>query len=117
LPTHEEADCLPNPLGEGLVAEVTDLPTSRVFSDALRLWGGFNAVGMGNAVFDMRSFGTGAPSSVLGNRGDSAGYFAFFGRNPTSVTVGAGANLMIQDSGTRETSRTTWRALTVTPPT
>jgi hypothetical protein len=88
----------PNPLGEGLVAEVTDLPTSRVFSDALRLWGGFNAVGMGNAVFDMRSFGTGAPSSVLGNRGDNAGYFAFFGGNPTSVTVGAGANLMIQDS-------------------
>jgi hypothetical protein len=87
-----------DPLGEGLVAEVTDLPTSRIFSDALRLWGGFDAVGMGNAVFEMRSFGTGAPSTITGNASDNAGYFAFFGGNPTSLTVGAGANLMIQDS-------------------
>ena len=77
---------------------MTDLPTSRVFSDALRLWGGFNAIGMGNAVFEMRSFGTGAPTTITGNGAQNAGYFAFFSGNPTSVTVGGGVNLMIQDA-------------------
>jgi hypothetical protein len=88
----------PDALGGGIVAEVADLPTSRVFSDALRLWGGVSATAIGNAVFEMRSFGTGAPSSVTGNSGTNAGYFAFFGGNPTSLTVGGGASLMIQDS-------------------
>jgi hypothetical protein len=88
----------PNPLGEGLVAEVTDLPTSRVFSDALRMWDGFTAIGMGDAVFEMRSFGYSAPSTITGNGKTNAGYFAFFGGNPDNITVGQGENLMIQDT-------------------
>ena len=88
----------PGPLGEGLVAEVTDVAGSRVFSDDLRLWGGMSALGMGNAVFDMRSFGTGAPMTVRGNGGANSGFFAFFGGNPTSITVGGGENLMLQDT-------------------
>ena len=91
----------PHPQGEGLVAEVSDLPTSRVFSDALRLWDGVTVTGIGDAVFDMRALGTGAPVTITGNGGtggSNAGFFAFFGGNPTDVTVGGGANLMIQDS-------------------
>jgi hypothetical protein len=88
----------PNPMGEGIVAEVTDLPTSRVSTEMLRMWGKLSAVGMGNATFDMRSFGNSAATQITGNGGTNLGYFAIFGGNPDNITVSQGANLMIQDS-------------------
>jgi hypothetical protein len=88
----------PNPLGEGIVAEVTDLPSSRVSTESLNLWGSFSVDHIGDARFDMRSFGTSGSSSIIGNGSTNAGYFAFFGGNPSDITVGGGANLMIQDT-------------------
>jgi hypothetical protein len=87
-------------MGQPLVAEVSDLATSRVFSDNLRLWGGMDSLDIGNAVFEMRSFGMGqssTTSSITGNNGSNKGYFAFFGGNPWDITIGRGMNLMVQD--------------------
>ena len=89
---------LSNPLGEGVVAEITDLPTSRVSTDMFRVNGAMNSIGIGNAAFDMKSFSQGGGGTIMGNNGQNSGYFSFFGGNPTNLTIGDGVNLMIQDT-------------------
>ena len=96
------------PAGEGMIVEVTDSPSSRIYSDTLRLvapenslGGSFSSLGIGDAVFEMRGFANSKQSSIIGNNatsGRNRGYFGYFGGNPVNLTVGGGVNLTLQDT-------------------
>ncbi len=89
------------PVG-AITADVVDQPGSRIIQEASQMWSRATVEvnGIGNAAFEARGVMFMAPGQrFVGNGSSSAtGYYAIFGGFTSFMTVGAGMNLMVQDS-------------------
>ena len=89
----------PDGIGGAILAEVEDVPSSRVLIEGLNATGGGLVIdGVGNVPFDTRVLQVNT-ALISGNGNiDAPGYLGFFGGQPSTVTVGKGANLIVQDA-------------------
>ena len=95
----EPDENLPDGIGGAILAEVNDVPGSRVLTSALSAGGGgITVAGIGNVPFDNRALQINTATILGNNRLDAPGFFSFFGGNPAEMTVGSGANLIVQDT-------------------